>query len=225
MTAMPCSTPCLVMHDCRKRPPEQERRAKVEWWGGAACKPLVSQGCENGVFGKRCFWKTDRKPGGFDEKWRKWRFAFYPQKQGVALLRARNRRKWRKWRESLRQNHRLPKGLFPPPWLVLVDHYLAICNPISWDTPYSSILWRHPKTTRPPLPFQSPFCCERGLLVAVFPLLSNACPPAFGGYLINKKLQPSQEGLHTYMLGGFWSYSPHRQNYQPCLYCFRQLNR
>ena len=29
------------------------------------------------------------KTGGFDEKWRKLQFTFYPQKQGVALLRAR----------------------------------------------------------------------------------------------------------------------------------------
>ena len=29
------------------------------------------------------------KTGGFDEKWRKWRFTIYPQKQGVALLGAR----------------------------------------------------------------------------------------------------------------------------------------
>ena len=37
----------------------------------------------NGVFGKL------PKTGGFDEKWRKWRFTFYPQKQGVVLPRAR----------------------------------------------------------------------------------------------------------------------------------------
>ena len=48
----------------------------------------TSQGCENGVFGKRCFCPLP-KTGGFDEKWRKWRFTFYPQKQEVALLRAR----------------------------------------------------------------------------------------------------------------------------------------
>ena len=48
----------------------------------------VSQGCENGVFGKRCFCLLP-KTRGFDEKWRKWRFTFYPQKQGVVLLRAR----------------------------------------------------------------------------------------------------------------------------------------
>ena len=45
----------------------------------------LCQGCENGVFGKRCFCPLP-KTGGFDEKWRKWRFTFYPQKQGVALL-------------------------------------------------------------------------------------------------------------------------------------------
>ena len=38
---------------------------------------------ENGVFAPH------RKTGDFDEKWRKWRFTFYPQKQGVALLRGR----------------------------------------------------------------------------------------------------------------------------------------
>ena len=49
---------------------------------------------QNSGLWKRCFWKTvflppTPKTGGFDEKWRKFRFTFYPQKPGVALLRAR----------------------------------------------------------------------------------------------------------------------------------------
>ena len=47
-----------------------------------------SQGCESGVFRKRCFCPLP-KTGGFDEKWRKWRFTVYPQKPGVLLLRPR----------------------------------------------------------------------------------------------------------------------------------------
>ena len=46
------------------------------------------QGCENGVFGKWCFCPLP-KTGGFDEKWRKSRFTFHPQKQAVLLLRPR----------------------------------------------------------------------------------------------------------------------------------------
>ena len=49
---------------------------------------LENQGCENGVFGKRCFCPLP-KTGGFDEKWRKLQLTFYPRKQVVALLRAR----------------------------------------------------------------------------------------------------------------------------------------
>ena len=59
-----------------------------EVWGTFGEPLIFFQGCENGVFGKRCFCPLP-KTGGFDEKWRKGRFTFYPQKQGVALLRAR----------------------------------------------------------------------------------------------------------------------------------------
>ena len=41
-----------------------------------------------GVFGKRCFCPLP-KTGGFDEKWRKWRFYILPTKQGALLLRRR----------------------------------------------------------------------------------------------------------------------------------------
>ena len=64
-------------------------RRGVENRGSLISVPsALREGCENGVFGKRCFCPLP-KTGGFDEKWRKWRFTFYPQKQGVALLRAR----------------------------------------------------------------------------------------------------------------------------------------
>ena len=47
---------------------------------------------ENGVFvpyRKQVVVTKNGENDGFDEKWRKRRFTFYPQKQGVALLRAR----------------------------------------------------------------------------------------------------------------------------------------
>ena len=56
---------------------------------------FLGQGCENGVFGKRCFCPLP-KTGDFDEKWRKLQFTFYPQKQGVALVRARKATKMTK---------------------------------------------------------------------------------------------------------------------------------
>ena len=44
-------------------------------------------GCKNGVFGKMFLFLP--KTGGIDEKWRKWRLTFYPQKQVAVLLRPR----------------------------------------------------------------------------------------------------------------------------------------
>ena len=49
---------------------------------------------ENGVFGKRCFCPL-LKAAGFDEKWRKRRFTFYPHKKGLRSSEPGNRRKWR----------------------------------------------------------------------------------------------------------------------------------
>ena len=44
-----------------------------------------------------------------------WHFTH--KNKGLRSSEPGNRRKWRKWRVSLRQNHRLPKTLFSPPWI------------------------------------------------------------------------------------------------------------
>ena len=51
-----------------------------------------SQGCENGVFGKRCFLSLP-KTDGFDEKWRKCQFTFYHKNKELRSSGPGSRRK------------------------------------------------------------------------------------------------------------------------------------